>query len=81
MGLGMRVAAEERTLVASNILFGLFHIPSNWYPIPFPSLVLFVHPHTFRSSFNKENRSLHPSFEGRGNVVVSARYVLASLSR
>jgi hypothetical protein len=46
----------------------LFHTP-NRYPIPWP-FVLFCHPHTYLNSFGNEKRCLHPSLEGRGNVVV-----------
>jgi hypothetical protein len=46
----------------------LFNTP-NKYPIPWP-FVLFCHPHTFLNSFDNEKQCLHPSLEGRGNVVV-----------
>ena len=46
----------------------LFHTP-NRYPIPRP-FVLLCHPHTCLNSFDNEKQCLHPSLEGRGNVVV-----------
>jgi len=46
----------------------LFHTP-NRYPIPWP-FVLFCHLHTCLNSFDNEQQCLHPSLEGRGNVVV-----------
>ena len=46
------------------------------YRIPWPSPNAFCH---CLSSFYNRKQCLHPSSEGRGNVVVLARYVLASL--
>ena len=46
----------------------LFHTP-NRYPIPWP-FVLFCHLHTCLNSLDNERQCLHPSLEGRGNVVV-----------